>query len=186
MSYKKFIKSLQNKIKTNQSKVDNLETQLSGYSNISKGLTSNELDKLIDNTTPTTTTNYPSLTTMGSSGTAGSLDTWDTIATDPNGWSKYTNIQYPEGSQILPSLTKEQEDILIRSGFEFDKTTKKWKLRLSIDIELNEKDRLVVFDSAQGVINKIIVEKIKRAKEKLEEKLTAKAVLTNLIKPRKL
>jgi len=83
-------------------------------------------------------------------------------------------------------LTKEQEDILIRSGFEFDKTTKKWKLRLSIDIELNEKDRLVVFDSAQGVINKIIVEKIKRAKEKLEEKLTAKAVLTNLIKPRKL
>ena len=63
MSYKKFIKSLQNKIKTNQSKVDNLETQLSGYSNISKGLTSNELDKLIDNTTSTTTTNYWTTTT---------------------------------------------------------------------------------------------------------------------------
>jgi len=84
--------------------------------------------------------------------------------------------------------TKKEKETLANVGFTFDRTRKEWNMRLSIDVKIPQLEGMDMLYQGSGGERPTeqIVAKLKYAKELLVEKLTAKIILAELVKPRKI
>jgi hypothetical protein len=93
-----------------------------------------------------------------------------------------TSVGSGWGNWMNPWSKKEKE-VLAKIGFEFDKVTGRWKLQLIAQIEIEEKDLPEIIGDTDRPC-KLAVEKIKELKKAIIKKLTAKAVLAELLAPK--
>lgn len=88
------------------------------------------------------------------------------------------------GYQTYP-WTPEEKEKLVGMEMTYDKKTKTWNMRLTVDISLTENEGVFAFVPDNRPIDSLIA-KLKHAKKQLLESLTAKIILAELVKPREI
>lgn len=129
------------------------------------------------------------------------IGTDGSITAVPNTASSHTSYYHPYakglytdstksslGSATFENLTKiseENEETLAKFGFKYDESSNKWKLKVTTSVEIGQDE---VFSGllSDKTFNRLMIEKIKILKKDLINKLTSKAVLAELLKPREI
>lgn len=83
-----------------------------------------------------------------------------------------------------PKWSPEAKKSLVKVGFKYNKATSSWELNVTATVKITELEDLL--GDAVGTPSDDAIAAIKEAKEQILEKLTAKIVLTELIKPREI
>jgi len=118
---------------------------------------------------PTGTTYNTSTNTL----TASNISTTSTISTT------YSNEWMP--------WTKEEKKTIADVGFTYNKKTKEWIIKLSVDIRISQEDGFSLSDTNfGGTPTEQMICKLKQAKKELVEKLTTKIILAELTRPSKI
>lgn len=83
--------------------------------------------------------------------------------------------------------TKQEKQALAKVGFEYDEVRNEWKLKLTAEIAIPQLEGIVAgMHTEGGTPTNEAIHKMKQLKEMLIEKLTAKIVLAELVRPRKI
>jgi len=125
-------------------------------------------------------------TANGSSQTTASQP--NTFATTTAAGTYVTNSTISSGfSGSWDSWTKAEKKALAKVGFTYDKKTNEWVLDLTTTIRIPQLEGFAVLSAGAGdKPTDQMIALIKQAKEQLIEKLTAKIVLAELIRPREI
>lgn len=101
--------------------------------------------------------------------------------------SSSVGTTFSNGSYKDP-WSEKQKEALAKMEMTYDENKKEWVMRLSIDIRLPQEVGIMAYvsGSASGTPMDQLIEKIKDAKKQLIQKLTAKIILAELIKPREI
>ena len=103
-----------------------------------------------------------------------------------------TNIQWtgttnPNHVYINNPKFEIEKKIIFKLGFKHNKKTNEWRLNLSTNIKIpcDLREELLA-DDINAYRNKLIINKLKQLKQQMIDKLTAKIILAELIKPHKI
>jgi len=125
-------------------------------------------------TTGTTTTGSSTLTQQQLNQMYGQIMTSSTVSSGFSSiWNKWGN---------------KQKKALANIGFEYDKKTNEWILRLTSEVRVPQLEGIMASmgSNGDGKPTDIAILEMKKLKEQLVEKLTAKIILLELIRPRKI
>ncbi len=88
-------------------------------------------------------------------------------------------------NNILKKLGPKEKEVLVKTGFQFNKETGKWEITMSATVEIPSPEGVFAFvDGSDGQAVDRAIEAFKKLKDKILNKLTAKVVFMELIKPR--
>lgn len=126
-----------------------------------------------------TAASVPSATTVTTGGTLTQQDMNNAYK------QMYTNSTGTYTGSSWNNWTDDEKKLLAKIGFEYDKKKKDWVLKISTEVRLEQSEGFqLLMQGARDKPSQQAVAKIKQLKEKLIEKLTAKMILSELIKPR--
>jgi hypothetical protein len=131
-------------------------------------------------------TNLPSTTTTtGTTLTSQQLQQAYSSASSTAAWTSSTVSS--AWSNTWDKWGEKEKQALANVGFEYNKKTNQWKLKLSAEIEIPQLEGIMMMGHQEGATpSDIAITKIKQLKEKLIEKLTVKMILLELTKPREI
>jgi len=119
----------------------------------------------------------PITTTTGASDYATQIKAYQQMVTNSTG-STFT-------SNSWDNWTKDEKKLLAKIGFKYDKKKKDWVLRLSSEIRIPQQVGFEMLMQGTGdKPSQQAVAKMKQLKEMIIEKITAKLILSELVKPR--
>ena len=83
-----------------------------------------------------------------------------------------------------PSWTDKEKKVLAMVGFKYNKEKKRWELNLSTTVFISQPEEIMTwFEGERKGPSNIAIKTMKQLKKQLIEKLTAKMILMELIKP---
>jgi len=125
-------------------------------------------------------TSNPNITIGSSSGTLSKSALQRAFMTTSTGTFS-TSDAWPD------ELSKEEEKVLANVGFEYDTESNTWNLRLSVNVCVTKDELLgMMIPGHYGKPTDRIITQLKKCKKAIIEKLTAKIILAELIRPREI
>ena len=117
-----------------------------------------------------------------------------TTSSTPGSYANVPNMSTSSSTDswdaMQGKLSKKEKKVLVNAGFKYNKSTEKWKLKMSVEIEMKAPMEVFSFTGADFDLPTASVEgalnAIKELKKRLIDKLTARAVLLELTKPHKI
>ncbi len=124
---------------------------------------------------------------INSTTTTGTTAAASTTPNDPHFYNTpFTNTDHKDwGAGTAELLQPKEKETLVKTGFKFNKETRKWELTMTATVEIPTPEGVFAFiGGGDGEAVDRAIEAFKKLKDKILNKLTAKVVFMELTKPR--